>query len=368
MKEVRAIEGLINKFQNILRKNVHKKQLDDYIDIGFEKQKEFRNYWEEIFQGYNDKAYTDLNFLEKDRKEFYDKVFQYQVNDIEQKKKKIPHTIKLLEMQEKLVAINERVEEAANFRNELKQIKKHNEEKTKKSKEEDIFYLKKNLTTKLHQDLHKKNNKIEFERNKLIIDRNKKADVQNKQINLHINDIKRIQNSIGLMYMEMGAKADELRRTKERQRNTNKAISASKMMKFAGVTIGNEVKQNLAFALVNLPAKNLSLNTSVESLNNTIKSTLSRRTLIALKIIVSNFKYIRFDLNSDFNSRKFCNVPDATLIKNDNDLKKKIRKILDQRKHKDELIIPPSFYYDDNLDLITDAKDFREVLPRILGK
>jgi hypothetical protein len=368
MREVRTIETLINKFQNILRKDVHKKQLDDYIEIGYEKQNEFREYWEELFGEYNEKALDELTNLERERKEYYDKVYLYQANEIEQQKRKVPHNIKLLEMQEKLVAINERIEEAANFRNELKQIKKHHEEKAKKSKEEDIFYLKKNLTKKLHSDLLKKNNKIEFERNKLIIDRNKKADVQNKQINLHINDIKRIQNSIGNMYLEIGSKADELKRTKERQRNTNKAISASKVMKFTGVTIGNELKQNLAFALVNLPAKNLSLNISTESMGTTTRTNNPKRNLLALKIIVSSFRYTRFDLNSDFNSRKFCNVSDDTLVKNDNNLKKKIRKILDQRKHKDELIIPPTYYYDDNLNLVTDAKKFREVLPKIAQK
>jgi hypothetical protein len=368
MKEVRAIESLINKFQNELRKNVHKKQLDDYIEIGYEKQNEFAQHWDDIFLNYNQKALDELNNLERDKKEYFDKVYQYQANEIEQQMRKVPHSIKLLEMQEKLVAINERVEEAANFRNELKQIKKHNEERAKKTKEEDIFYLKKNLTKKIHQDLLKKNNKIEFERNKLIIDRNKKADVQNKQINLHINDIKRIQNSLANMYMEIGSKADELKRTKERQRNTNKAISASKNMKFTGVTIGNELKQNLAFALVNLPAKNLTLNISTENMSSTTRTANSKRSLLALKIIVSNFRYTHFDLNGDFNSRKFCNVPDDSLVKNDNNLKKKIRKILDQRKHKDELVIPPTYYYDDNLNLITNAKDFRDALPKITQK
>ena len=33
MREVRSIEVLINKFQNQLRQNVHKKQLDDYQNL-----------------------------------------------------------------------------------------------------------------------------------------------------------------------------------------------------------------------------------------------------------------------------------------------------------------------------------------------
>ena len=38
MKEVRLIEAQINKYQNELRQNVHKKQLDNYINIGKEIQ------------------------------------------------------------------------------------------------------------------------------------------------------------------------------------------------------------------------------------------------------------------------------------------------------------------------------------------
>jgi len=41
MKEIRNIEKLINKFQNELRQNVHKKQLGDYVSIGIEMQNEF---------------------------------------------------------------------------------------------------------------------------------------------------------------------------------------------------------------------------------------------------------------------------------------------------------------------------------------
>jgi hypothetical protein len=52
-------------------------------------------------------------------------------------------------------------------------------------------------------------------------------------------------------------------------------------------------------------------------------------------------------------------------MKNDNNLKKKIRKLLDQRKHKDEILIPPTVFYDDNLNIVKNAKDYKQILPKI---
>ena len=46
MKEVRLIETQINKYQNELRKNVYKKQLENYIKIGNEINNEFINKWD----------------------------------------------------------------------------------------------------------------------------------------------------------------------------------------------------------------------------------------------------------------------------------------------------------------------------------
>jgi hypothetical protein len=215
--------------------------------------------------------------------------------------------------------------------------------------------------------MKKENSKIKLGEDKLRIEWNKKSDIQNKQINLHINDIIRIQNSLTNMYSDIGSKADELRRTKERQVNTNKAISQSKTMKDFNVTVGSDIKQNLAFALFNIPTRNFNLSSSsLDGMSG--KNSNIKKSILALKFIVNNFKLTRFHIASDFNARKFCNVPDSTIGKNDNNLKKKIKKILDQRKHKDEIIIPPSYFYDENLNIVTDAKDYKQLLPQILNK
>jgi hypothetical protein len=363
MKEVRSIEGLINKFQNELRQNVHKKQLDDYISIGYEMQNEFNENWVRRFDHFEDKSNQEYKILDKSLRKINDMIYQKEANKIQSVRLKPSHQLKLLHNQEKLVAINERVEEAANFRNELKSLVKHDEMRLEKTKNEQIRNLNNKLEKDEKQELKKKGDRIEKEKHKLIITKNKETDILSKQINLHINDIVRIQNSLSNLYTNTGSKEDEMKRLKERQRNTNKTLAAFKSIRSYSTPQGNN-KHDLALALLNLPSKNLSLNSSMESTGMSKLSSM-KKNIIALKFIMKNVKITRFDINSEFNSRKFCNVPEDNSLKNDNNLKKKIRKLLEQRKHKDEIMIPPSLYYDNNMNLTVQARNYREILPKL---
>lgn len=363
MKEVRAIEGLINKFQNELRQNVHKKQLDDYISIGVEMQNEFNDNWSRAFSNFENRSSADYKNLDFNLKKINDLIYQKEANKIQSVAMKPSHQLKLLHNQEKLVAINERVEEAANFRNELKRLFKHDEQRLEKSKKDNLRNLNKKLEKDEKKELKKKSDRIEKEDHKLIINKNKETDILEKQINLHINDIVRIQNSLANMYIDTGKKSDELKRMKDRQRNTNKTLASFKAIKSYSVPPTNN-KKDLALALLNLPCKNLSLNSSMES-TGLSKLANMKKNIVALKYIIRNIKITRFDINSEFNSRKFCNVPEDYSLKNDNNLKKKIRKLIEQRKHKDEIMIPPSLYYDHNMNLITEAKSYRDLLPKL---
>ncbi len=122
----------------------------------------------------------------------------------------------------------------------------------------------------------------------------------------------------------------------------------------------------LAKALLNLPSKSLSLNSSMDSTGMTGLVTIKKH-IIALKYIIKNSKLTTFDINSSHANMKFANATsdDLASSKNDNNLQRKITKLLDQRKHKDEIIIPPTEYYDDNLNLVVNAKNYRVILPRL---
>ncbi len=53
-----------------------------------------------------------------------------------------------------------------------------------------------------------------------------------------------------------------------------------------------------------------------------------KNNVLALKYIMKTMKLTRFDINSEFNSRKFCNVSHDTVLKGDNNLTKNIAFIL----------------------------------------
>ena len=367
MKEVRGIEQLIVKYQHELRQNVHKKQLEGYVYIGEEIRKDFDSNWDRKFNIQEESSKRSITSREIQLRNFKEEKFQNENLKINQIKLKPSNTLRILQNQERLVAINERIEEAANYRNEIKVIERKDELRLQKLNEELITNLKKEIDREEKKELKKLKDRLTNEKNKLTIKKNKETNVLDKQINLHVNDIIRIQNQLSNIYLSIAKKTDEMNRTKERQRQTNKVLSTFKSINNQGPIAIIENKRELALALLNLSSKPISLNASMESSQGGLNMTMKKH-LIALKYIIKNFRPINFDINGDFVNRKFCNVSEENGFKNDNNLKKKIRKLLDQRKHQDEVFISPTLYYDDNLNLVYDAKDYRDILPKIVAK
>lgn len=232
MKEVRGIEQLIVKYQNELRKNVHKKQMDDYIKIGEEIKSDFEYKWNKKFINLNEKSKKELKEKEYNLRLDKEDKYKTELNKIlNQTKIKPSNKVRVLQNQEKLVAINERIEEAANYRNELKVIEKKDEARLKRLNENLVKNLKKELDREEKKEMNKLINRLDYEKNKLTINKNTKTNILNKQINLHVNDIKRIQNQLSNIYLDVAKKSDEMNRAKERQRQTNKVLSAIKSIK-----------------------------------------------------------------------------------------------------------------------------------------
>jgi len=90
-------------------------------------QRDFDNMWEHQFNMYEQRKDNELDLQKRNLDKINDLIFQKELNKIEGVKLRQNNKIKLLQNQERLVAINERVEEAANFRNELKIVQKHDE-------------------------------------------------------------------------------------------------------------------------------------------------------------------------------------------------------------------------------------------------
>ena len=381
MKQVRAIETQINKYQNELRINVHKKQLDDYISIGKEMQNEFDENWNKKIENFETKAVKAIQSHEQALKQEIDTYYQIEAAKINSCMKLKPnHHLQLLANQERLVASNERVEEAVNFRNELHKLQKKDEERLNRAKKEMLRNLNQKINTNEQKQMKKINEKFRKERNKLIIARNKETDILSKQINLHINDIIRIQNSLSNMYLNIGSKEAELNRLKQRKQKTNETIAQFKSLKgrsmsspSLGSNVGSQTpqystsitKRDIALALINLQGKSLNLNTSIES-SRMNKFGSQRKNITVLKYMMKHLKLTRFSV-SLAGTKKFCNISKEQTAKGEdnNNLKRKIKTLLEQRHFKDEILIPPSAYYDAELKHELDTKKYRELLPKI---
>lgn len=359
MAEVRTIEKLINKYQNYLRANLHKRELDEYLDMGREITHDFNEKWGKRMTQKETLAQCDVQQLEQKIDSVLTDKFIREQGNINEMKVKRSNRIRLLENQERLVAINERIEEAANFRNEIRKAKRYEESQLDKEKEWMMKNLRRNLSNEKKKEMKKKKDRLDLERFNMEIAKNKETDIMSKKINLHVKDIERIQNGIVNFYSEKGKKSDELRREKERQSNTNKTIAAFKSIKKYSVSSLATSKHDLVLALLLIPTKN-TFAVSTDSLSSN-KSVTTKKNLQALKFIIRNLKITKFDIASDYRSKLYCNVSTTNKNKDDNNMKFKIEKLLSQRKHKDEIFIHPSQYYDEQLNEVYRAEDHKKI-------
>ena len=71
--------------------------------------------------------------------------------------------------------------------------------------------------------------KIETARHNLKIQMDKELVVLQKQINLHVHDIERYQGFVSRLSAKKGNTVEELRRNKEKARNTMKQLKSQKV-------------------------------------------------------------------------------------------------------------------------------------------
>mmetsp|Transcript_23070 Transcript_23070/g.35714 ORF Transcript_23070/g.35714 Transcript_23070/m.35714 type:complete len:171 (-) Transcript_23070:516-1028(-) len=135
---------------------------------------------------------------------------------------KIKPSSKLKDMQnnEKLVAVNERVEEAMNYRKELKILEIKEAHRIENLRQKSAETQRKSLLKTQQKEMDQLEAKIETGRHNLKIKMDKDLIVLQKEINLHVADIQRIQGIISRLATLKGDKADELRRLKEKSRRT----------------------------------------------------------------------------------------------------------------------------------------------------
>ena len=77
MKEVRLLEGMISKWQNDLRRDIHENQLEKYREIGEERIDEFCLKYDQLF--------NELMQTKIERKALFEQEALYELNSLSEK-------------------------------------------------------------------------------------------------------------------------------------------------------------------------------------------------------------------------------------------------------------------------------------------
>ena len=162
-------------------------------------QGEFNDNWDQKMLTFKNRADKNIEEYKKELKDQLNTYYEKESAKINSLNLKPNHQIKLLSNQEKLVANNERIEEAVNFRNELVRLVRKDNERLERTKQDMLRNLNKKINKSEKKEMNKITDRLNKERDNLYIARNKATDVLNKKINLHISDIVRIQNSLSNM-------------------------------------------------------------------------------------------------------------------------------------------------------------------------
>ena len=92
------------------------------MEIGEDKLRDFYNEWEDRFAELNQESFQKIEAMKQLHEQQMELLDQKLDRAVEAVKVKPVAKLKELQCQEKLVAINERIEEAMNYRKELKEL------------------------------------------------------------------------------------------------------------------------------------------------------------------------------------------------------------------------------------------------------
>ena len=92
----------------------------EYVTIGEEHMQDFYKGWEERFQIYEEESLEKIQSLQIDHEQQMEALNRKLDRAVEAAKIKPDAKLKVMQDNEKLVAVNERIDEAMNYRKELK--------------------------------------------------------------------------------------------------------------------------------------------------------------------------------------------------------------------------------------------------------
>lgn len=244
MREVRLLEVDLCLFQDELRSNIQDVQLKEYVEIGDEKLQEFYREWERNFSEFEDESLIKIEELKYEHEEQMELLNVKLDRAVEAVKIKPSAKLKEMQNNEKLVAVNERVEEAMNYRKELKILEIKEAQRIENLRQKNAENQRKALLSSQQKEMLQLEAKIETGRHALKINMDKDLIVLQKEINLHVADIKRIQGLMSRLAITKGEQTDELRRNKEKSRKTQAFLSETKKVQPSAMAAADQTQSN----------------------------------------------------------------------------------------------------------------------------
>ena len=120
MREIRLLEADIVGYQHELRINIQQTQMREYVSIGNDMLQDFYKAWEERFAKFEDDQLQKIQDLQYEHEEQMHQLNIKLDRPVEGANIKADPKLRTMQNNETLVAVNERIEEAMNYRKELK--------------------------------------------------------------------------------------------------------------------------------------------------------------------------------------------------------------------------------------------------------
>lgn len=241
MKAVRALEADIIVYQDELRKRTHERELQAYKELGEDKLQRFQEEWARRFEAFNQESTRRLEDLkQKQAKETQD-CFELTMKRERSVLTARPSArIRTLQIEERLVAVNERFNEAQKIRTELKHLERDEQTRLTHFLQSDLAKRQRALSLQHDKERKQVQQKLQSLFNTLTIEMKQQRLRLEKEIHHHFNDITKNQNLAKKLARKMGETRDELRRTKKKAKEMMKVMSEAKGVPGMRMRAGSE--------------------------------------------------------------------------------------------------------------------------------
>lgn len=226
MRKVRKLEKDIVGFQDALRCRLHDKELQAYRELGRDKLKQFKANWSRRLAQFEEERRRKVQDLALKQEMEMRKAAMQTATEV--RTAKASAKMKHLEVEEKLVAISERYNEAHKIRTELQSLEALERTQLQHSLQAEQDRLLNGLSLAHAKEKRHLQLKLDSLYNRLCIDKERQAAKLQKEIKLHLNDITKQQNLGRVAALKVGETRDELQRSKRKAKEMMSIMSESK--------------------------------------------------------------------------------------------------------------------------------------------